>query len=139
MSDCIIFTGYRQRGGAGYGEVVVNQKKWLAHRYAWFIANGAIPNGLHVCHRCNNKGCINVEHLYLATNQQNASDAVRDGLWGINQNERKTKCPKCGSAFSINQYGRYCKPCKQASNERTRKARRARAAIDAARAGKGAT
>lgn len=128
MSDCIIFTGCRHNNGTGYGQQTVNQRRWLAHRYAWFKRNGPIPDGLFVCHRCNNKGCINVDHLYLATNAENVRDAWRDGI-SNNGNTVKKCCPRCQSSFSTNKYGRFCRPCKLASNRRT-KARRQ--AIDAA-------
>ena len=127
-TPCIVYGKYRQDGGKGYGEIVVRQKRWLAHRYAWFLVHGEIPNGLFVCHRCNNKGCISVKHLYLATNRQNILDAKRDGLL-TNKNAKKTCCSVCGGAFSTNKYGRYCKPCKRASDRKTKRLRKELAAM----------
>lgn len=117
-TDCIIFSGYRQRGGRGYGERTVSGKKWLAHRYAYFAKHGPIPDGLLVCHRCNNKGCINVDHLYLATNQQNTQDAVRDGLFNPG-NSKKIKCTICGGPYSFNKRGyRICRQCRRVHNRK---------------------
>ena len=76
MNDCIEFEGTLWPAPDNYGRV--GDKK--AHRLAWEKANGPIPEGMCVCHRCNNKPCVNAEHLYLATSRQNTIDAYRDGL-----------------------------------------------------------
>ena len=112
MSECILFTGYRQHGGTGYGQMTVGGKRWLAHRYAYVRAKGEIPSGLFVCHRCNNKGCVNVDHLYLGNASINTRDAHRDGLILL-ANTKKKHCPKCGGAFTVLRDGRRrCMACK---------------------------
>jgi hypothetical protein len=133
MSPCIIYPRYRLNGGTGYGQLTAKGVRWLAHRYHYVRANGPIPEGMFVCHRCNNKGCINPEHLYAATHQQNIIDASRDGLLR-NQNTGKTCCSNCAGAYSFDARGhRFCKECKKASNRITKKRRKA--AIRAAREG----
>src|SRR5687767_14075100 len=67
--------------GKGYGHVIVKRKSWKSYRYAWFITNGPIPKGMHVCHSCNNAPCVNPSHLYLATHKKNMKDAARDFLF----------------------------------------------------------
>ena len=70
----------------GYGQMRVGSRTdWsrttkLAHRIAFELVNGPIPDGLHVMHLCNNKLCCNPAHLKLGTNQQNIQMASRDGL-----------------------------------------------------------
>jgi HNH endonuclease len=49
----------------------------LAHRLVWTQANGEIPVGLLILHRCNNPSCVNLEHLYLGDHAQNMRDRVR--------------------------------------------------------------
>lgn len=61
----------------GYGKIFDGWKKPPrdAHRVAWELAYGPIPEGLHVCHRCNNPPCCNPAHLYLDTRDGNMAFA----------------------------------------------------------------
>lgn len=62
-----------------YGQVRVGDKMKKAHRVAWEKAFGKIPSGMLVLHRCDNPPCVNPEHLYLGTHQDNALDRERKG------------------------------------------------------------
>lgn len=64
----------------GYGRFTQNRIEHYAHRYAWSIYNGPVPDGMHVMHRCNNKDCCNPLHLELGTPSENTRDAYQDGL-----------------------------------------------------------
>lgn len=63
----------------GYGKVGFSNKVQRAHRVAWFIAKGKIPNGLLVLHKCDNPPCVRPSHLFLGTAIDNTRDAMRKG------------------------------------------------------------
>ena len=71
-SDCIEFSGCK--GTGGYGLKRKQGKLYKAHRLTWIDANGEIPEGLFVCHKCDNPACINLDHLFLGTNSDNMKD-----------------------------------------------------------------
>lgn len=74
---CWIWVG--SVGSRGYGQMRCNRKQKTAHRLAWELANGEIPTGLHVCHRCDNKLCVRVDHLFVGTAADNMHDRDRKG------------------------------------------------------------
>lgn len=80
---CLIWT--RALNGDGYGDLRVNGRMVMAHRYAWERVNGPIPDGMEVDHLCWERSCVNEEHLRLATrtqNTQNRSGARRGSTTG---------------------------------------------------------
>ncbi len=58
----------------GYGVVGNSGKKHYAHRIAWERHHGPIPDGLCICHHCDNKKCVRIDHLFLGTHADNAKD-----------------------------------------------------------------
>lgn len=72
-------TWQRFRQPAGYGTVWFEGKKWQVHRLIWTIEVGPIPNGLLVCHHCDNPPCCNVSHLFLGTSKDNSEDMASKG------------------------------------------------------------
>lgn len=62
-----------------YGNFWIHDRSWRAHRVAWILTYGPIPNGLLVCHKCDNPGCCNPYHLFLGTSKDNQIDSARKG------------------------------------------------------------
>ena len=75
--DCWEWRGQRQR--QGYGQVGWAGKRYAAHRFAWLLVNGCIPDGLLVCHRCDSPSCVRPDHLFLGTTAENARDRENKG------------------------------------------------------------
>jgi len=65
----------------GYGKTTYENKTVETHRLVWRLTKGEIKKGLFVRHKCDNKKCVNVDHLQLGTPNDNAQDAVKSGLY----------------------------------------------------------
>jgi len=83
-TGCIEWTGTLHRDG--YGKMTVRiagrDATINAHRLSYMVNVGEIPDGLMVCHTCDNRKCINPEHLFCGTAKDNAQDMIaKDRHW----------------------------------------------------------
>jgi hypothetical protein len=78
-NGCWICNSHRKNQQSGYHEMNRNGKMIKIHRYMYEKYHGSIPEGLLVCHKCDNKSCINPEHLFVGTSKDNTQDMMKKG------------------------------------------------------------
>ena len=69
--------------GTGYGALKIAGCVYDTHRISWMIHRGDIPAGMLVCHTCDNRRCVQPDHLFLGTSQDNVRDMIEKGRRGI--------------------------------------------------------
>lgn len=123
--------------GNGYGAFFTHllhegRKCYGAHRYAWQLVRGPIPDGLWVLHKCDNRICVNPDHLFLGTRTDNMRDCAQKRRVCTIGKSRLTHC-KHGHEFTpentrVDKHGhRRCKKCQDRIDAaRGRQAARAR-------------
>lgn len=88
LGKCQEWDGWRHKHG--YGNRKYKGSIWLAHRAAWDEQVGPIPEGMFVLHKCDNRLCVRVSHLFLGTGSDNMKDMVAKGrqLYNGSNNNR---------------------------------------------------
>ena len=87
-NECWLWTGSKAGGKVKYGILQFNGVTTGAHRVSWMLHNGPIPEGLDVCHTCDNGLCCNPKHLWLGTHTDNMRDKNRKGRGNFAFGER---------------------------------------------------
>jgi hypothetical protein len=113
--SCWLWTG--TKSDTGYGNIYIDGSKQLAHRVAYELLVGPIPEGLDLDHLCRIRACVNPDHLEPVTRRENCLRGRRSKLLqrGTDTNARKTHCPK-GHPYdeantSIRGGRRHCRAC----------------------------
>lgn len=120
---------------AGYGHINIGGRILRAHRVSYELAQSPIPDGLCVLHKCDNRPCVNPDHLFLGTKKDNFWDAVQKGRLSRTPNPSRLTQTHCkrGHELSGNnlagngltKQGAPMRDCRICRNER----RRTRSAI----------
>ncbi len=110
-SGCWLWLGTMAKGGYG-GFRLSGESMITAHRASYKLHRGPIADGLHVCHSCDVKCCVNPAHLFLGTNDDNVRDKMQKGR---HKGGRQTlsHCPRCDNEYTLLPSGKTCIPCRR--------------------------
>ena len=112
--ECKLWNKYLDKDG--YGTFYFKQKVRKAHRVAYFMKNGSIPEGMVIDHTCKNRSCVNTKHLRVVTRTQNTMENS-NSVGAVNKS--KTHC-KNGHVFDRFYDQRYCSICQKEKTKRLR-------------------
>lgn len=122
-TGCWLWTKFANR--AGYGQSYMNGRLVYAHRMAWTLYRGPIPEGMFLDHICRVRSCVNPDHLRVVTTRINT---IENSLGPSAKNAAKTHCPNghplVGGNLVSRRYGRDCRTCYNANARERRRATR---------------
>ena len=113
---CWLWQGAQNR--KGYGQFRCQGTLHIASRFVWELTYGGIPEGQQVLHKCDNPPCVNPEHLFLGTNQENVDDKMaKKRHWTFAKTACKNGHPYVEGSFYVKpgKNGRACLVCSRES------------------------
>lgn len=122
QGKCLIWTGCLHHT-RGYGSTSVFGKFMAAHRAVWLLSGRKIPEGLVLCHKCDNRACVNIDHLFLGTQKDNMTDCAKKGRLAV---QKRMYCPRGHPYAGFNlvmKKGGKLRLCRICTNDRARKYR----------------
>lgn len=86
---CWVWTGSTNGFRRKYGQLTLDCRRTVgAHRVSYVIAHGALPEGMVVCHACDNTLCVRPDHLFLGTQKDNVRDMIAKGRFRFHRREK---------------------------------------------------
>jgi len=121
LSDDKCWEWLAAKNSRGYGKFSYDGQMRIAPRVSWILLNGPIPAGMSICHKCDNPGCVNPNHLFLGTQYENVQDCIDKGRFPFGNRPARTHClhghPYAGDNLYVTPDGeRKCRACRSEQN-----------------------
>ncbi len=113
-TGCWIWTACVRK--SGYGAFGIGKYVEYAHRASWKMFNGCIPDGMYVCHTCDERRCVNPEHLWIGTAKMNMQDASNKGRIKIPKASYESNGSHQPAKLSDDQVKEIRRPCNSKSD-----------------------
>ncbi len=100
--DCWEWLG--RKSNSGYGMMNFDKKQYYVHRLSYMLRNIEIPKDHFVCHKCDNPGCVNPDHLFIGTYMDNIRDRDKKGRGARGEKHPMSKLTDTQATYILNNY-----------------------------------
>lgn len=120
MEDSGCWEWTKSLGNSGYGKMRVGHSKdYQSHRLSYWLFKGPIPVGKCILHTCDNRKCVNPDHLFCGTHKENTADMIKKGRY-VPPMSLRSHCPSGHVYDSVNSNGsRICTVCMKNHSRRS--------------------